>query len=101
MKEYLQKVTSGANLSQSEMADAFDAIMNGDSTAAQIAALITALRMKGETVDEMAGGAESMRRHAVFIDCAGLSVVDTCGTGGDGQDTFNVSTTAAFVVSGA
>jgi anthranilate phosphoribosyltransferase len=101
MKNYLQKVSSGHNLTQTEMADAFDTIMNGESTPAQIAALITALRMKGETVDEIAGGAESMRRHAVFIDCAGLSVVDTCGTGGDGQDTFNVSTTAAFVVAGA
>jgi len=75
--------------------------MNGEATTAQIAALITALRMKGETIDEIAGAAESMRRHAVFIDCAGLSVVDTCGTGGDGQNTFNISTTAALVVAGA
>ncbi len=101
MKEYLRKVTSGGNLTQTEMSAAFDQIMNGEATPAQIAALITALRMKGETVDEIAGGAESMRRHAVFIDCAGLSVVDTCGTGGDGQNTFNISTTAALVVAGA
>ncbi len=101
MKAYLQKVTGGGNLTQTEMSAAFDLIMNGEATPAQIAALITALRMKGETVDEIAGGAESMRRHAVFIDCAGLLVVDTCGTGGDGQNTFNISTTAALVVAGA
>ena len=101
MKAYLQKVTGGGNLTQTEMAAAFDLVMNGEATTAQIAALITALRMKGETIDEIAGAAESMRRHAVFIDCAGLSVVDTCGTGGDGQNTFNISTTAALVVAGA
>lgn len=101
MKAILKTVTGGGNLTQAEMAAAFDQIMNGEATPAQIAALITALRMKGETVDEIAGGAESMRRHAVFIDCAGLSVVDTCGTGGDGQNTFNISTTAALVVAGA
>lgn len=101
MKEYLQKVTSSVNLTRAEMTAAFDQIMTGEATPAQIAGLITALRMKGETVDEIAGAAESMRRHAMFIDCAGLSVVDTCGTGGDGHNTFNVSTTAAFVVAGA
>jgi anthranilate phosphoribosyltransferase len=57
--------------------------------------------MKGETVEEIAGGAASMRRHAVFIDTGGLPVVDTCGTGGDACDTFNVSTTAALIVAGA
>lgn len=101
MKNVLKTVTDGDNLTQAGMAAAFDQIMNGEATPAQIGALITALRMKGETVDEIAGGAESMRRHAVFIDCAGLSVVDTCGTGGDGQNTFNISTTAALVVAGA
>jgi anthranilate phosphoribosyltransferase len=101
MKEFLKKVTDGVDLTQSEMAAAFDLIMSGEATAAQIAGFIVALRMKGETVAEIAGGAESMRRHAVFIDCMGLSVVDTCGTGGDSCNTFNVSTTAAFVVAGA
>jgi anthranilate phosphoribosyltransferase len=101
MKEFLKKVTDGIDLTQSEMAAAFDMIMSGEATAAQIAGFIVALRMKGETVAEIAGGAESMRRHAVFIDCMGLSVVDTCGTGGDSCNTFNVSTTAAFVVAGA
>ena len=101
MKPYLQKVIDGNNLTQDETVEAFDLIMSGDATPAQIGAFIVALRMKGETVDEIAGGASSMRRHAVLIDTGGLSVVDTCGTGGDTCDTFNISTTAAFVVAGA
>ena len=101
MKTYLSKLIEGKDLSQSETSEAFDVIMSGEATPAQIGAFITALRMKGETVDEIAGGASSMRRHAVFIDTGVLDVVDTCGTGGDSCDTFNVSTTAAFVVAGA
>ena len=101
MKQYLQKVTSGEDLTQVEMVEAFDLIMAGEATPAQIAGFIVALRMKGESISEIAGGAESMRRHSVFIDCMGLPVVDTCGTGGDSCDTFNISTTAAFVVAGA
>ena len=101
MKQYIQKVLDGTDLTQTEMTEAFDLIMSGEATPAQIAGFIVALRMKGETVEEIAGGAESMRRHAVFIDVGGLNVIDTCGTGGDSCDTFNVSTTAAFVVAGA
>ncbi len=101
MKTYLSKLIEGRNLTQAETSEAFDVIMSGEATPAQIGAFITALRMKGETVDEIAGGAASMRRHAVFIDAGVLDVVDTCGTGGDSCDTFNVSTTAAFVVAGA
>lgn len=101
MKKYLEKLVASQDLTQPEMVEAFDLIMSGEATSAQIGAFITALRMKGETVDEIAGGAESMRRHAIFIDSGGLPVVDTCGTGGDACDTFNVSTTAAFVVAGA
>jgi len=101
MKQYLQKVIDRTDLTQTEMSEAFDLIMSGEATPAQIAAFIVALRMKGETVDEIAGGAASMRRHAVFIDTGVLDVVDTCGTGGDACDTFNISTTAAFVVAGA
>jgi len=101
MKAYLEKVIGGKDLSQSEMTEAFDLIMSGEATPAQIAAFIVALRMKGETVEEIAGGASSMRRHARFVDPSGLPVVDTCGTGGDACNTFNISTTAAFVVAGA
>lgn len=101
MKQFLGKVMEGKDLAQTETIEAFDLIMSGAATPAQIAGLIVALRMKGETVEELAGGASSMRRHAVFVDPGGLPVVDTCGTGGDASGTFNVSTTAAFVVAGA
>ncbi len=101
MKPYLEKILGRRNLTQQETSEAFDLIMSGGATPAQIGAFIVALRMKGETVEEIAGGAASMRRHAVFIDCGGRPVVDTCGTGGDGLATFNISTTAAFVVAGA
>ena len=101
MKRFLEKVIAGENLAQSDMVEAFDLIMSGEATPAQIAGFIVALRMKGEVIEEIAGGAESMRRHAVFVDCTGLPVVDTCGTGGDSCNTFNISTTAAFVVAGA
>ncbi len=101
MKEYLQKLLDGNSLTQAEAAAAFDRIMSGQATPAQIGAFLMALRMKGESADEVAGGALSMRRHAVFIDAGGLPVVDTCGTGADAIGTFNISTTAAFVVAGA
>ncbi|MBM4144175.1 MAG: anthranilate phosphoribosyltransferase [Lentisphaerae bacterium] len=101
MKQYIQKIVDHRDLTQTEMAEAFDAIMSGQATPAQIAGFIVALRMKGETVEEIAGGAASMRRHAVFVDAGGLPVVDTCGTGGDASDTFNISTTAALIVAGA
>lgn len=101
MKAYLQKVTQRQDLSEAEAGEAFDAIMDGQATPAQLGALLAALRMKGETVEEIAGAARSMRRHAVFVDPRGRTVVDTCGTGGDSLGTFNISTTAAFVVAGA
>lgn len=101
MKPYLQKLLDKKDLTLTETSEAFDLIMSGQATPAQIAGFIVALRMKGESVDEIAGGAASMRRHAVLVDTHGLSVVDTCGTGGDGSGTFNISTTTAFVVAGA
>lgn len=101
MRPYLQKIMDRKDLTRVETSLVFDAIMSGTATPAQIGGILVGLRMKGESVDEIAGGASSMRKHAVFIDCGGLPVVDTCGTGGDGSHTFNISTTAAFVVAGA
>lgn len=101
MKMLLQHLIDRRDLSLHEMAAAFDRLMDGEFTPAQTAGFLVALRMKGETIDEIAGAAGSMRRHAVFVDPGGLPVVDTCGTGGDAMGTFNISTTAAFVVAGA
>lgn len=101
IKELISKVVSGQDLSSQEAVEAMNVIMSGDATPAQVAGFITALRMKGETVEEVAGAAASMRRHANYIDAGAQSVVDTCGTGGDGMNTFNISTTTAFVVAGA
>lgn len=101
MKQWLEEIMAGRDLAQARMTEAFDYIMNGEATAAQIAGFIVALRMKGEAVEEIAGAAASMRRHAILIDTAGVPVVDTCGTGGDSCNTFNISTTAAFITAGA
>ncbi len=101
MKEILAKVVNGADLTEDETAAAMTVIMEGQGTPAQIAALLTALRMKGETVEEVSGAAKVMRRMATRIDARSHTVVDTCGTGGDGRNTFNISTTAAFVVAAA
>ena len=89
------------SLSRAEMSGAMTQIMNGQATTVQIAAFLVALRVKGETVDEISGATDAMRAAAVAVrvDCA--LVVDTCGTGGDGLGWFNVSTAAAFVVAGA
>ncbi len=101
MHAILQSLIEGRNLSASEAAALFDRVMAGALTPAQIAGLLVALRIKGETVEELAGAAAAMRRHAVLIDTGGLPVVDTCGTGGDCAGTFNISTAAALVVAGA
>ena len=94
-------VTGGASLSESQAYGVMDEIMTGDATSAQIAALATALRMKGETVDEITGFAKAMRAHATVVHPKSENYIDTCGTGGDGMSTFNISTATAFVVAGA
>ena len=104
--EALEKIVAGEDLSRVEAEAAMEQILSGGATDAQIAGLLTALRMKGETVDELVGFATAMRRHASPIFSGNHSLVvealvDTCGTGGDGSGTFNVSTAAAFVVAGA
>ncbi len=99
--EALKKVVEKTDLSAQEMAQVMDVIMHGNATNVQIAAMLIALRMKGESISEVTGAAQTMRENAVFIDGGTGTVVDTCGTGGDGANTFNISTTAAFVVAGA
>ena len=104
MKAYLEKLLAGESLSQNEAFDAFNIIMSGEAAPSLIAGFLVALRMKGESVEEVAGGAQSMRSHALQIDVQGagdLPIIDVVGTGGDGLHTFNVSTTAAFVAAGA
>lgn len=103
LKEAISKVIQYQDLDLHQAEAAMDVIMNGEATPAQIGCYLTALRMKGETVDEIAGSARSMRAHVVQVDVpleSGAMLVDTCGTGGDGKHTFNISTTAAFVVAG-
>jgi anthranilate phosphoribosyltransferase len=102
----LEKIVAGEDLPRVEAEAAMEQILSGASSDAQIAGLLTALRMKGETVDELVGFATAMRRHATPIfprdrPVAIEALVDTCGTGGDASGTFNVSTTAAFVIAGA
>jgi len=101
IKEAIANVVEGKHLSRVEAEDTMSEIMAGEATDAQIAALITALRMKGETVDEIAGFASIMREKATAVPSKRNIVVDTCGTGGDGSRSFNISTVAAFVTAGA
>jgi anthranilate synthase/phosphoribosyltransferase len=102
IKEAIAKVMERQDLTEVEAEAAMTQIMEGQATPAQIGAFLTALRMKGESVAEIAGCARAMRRSAVPVHPSRAeSVVDTCGTGGDGSGTFNISTTAAFVVAGA
>lgn len=96
----LRKIVMKQDLEEEEMTQLMDRLMSGELSEAQIGALMGALATKGETFTELAGAARSMRRKAVRIHAATGTVVDTCGTGGDGAQTFNISTTAAFVVAG-
>ena len=98
LKETLNRLASGASLGADEAAAATGEIMDGAATSAQIAAFLTALRLKGETVDEIAGCARAMRQRAVRVDGGPGVILDTCGTGGDGLGTFNISTVTAIVV---
>ncbi len=100
IQDYIQKVSDGASLSRAEAAEAFDILMSGQANDAQIGGFLMALRMRGETVDEITGAAEVMRAKATGVP-APDGAVDTCGTGGDSLGTFNISTAAAFVVAGA
>ena len=101
MQEAIAKVIEGDDLRRDEMADAMNQIMSGEATDAQIGAFLIALRLKGESVDEIAGAATVMREKATPIATKHDVIVDTCGTGGDHSGTFNISTTAAFIAAGA
>jgi anthranilate phosphoribosyltransferase len=101
IKESIKKVVDGHNLTREEAGLTMDTIMRGDATPSQIAALITALHTKGESIDEITGFAEKMREHAVRIFPHTKNLVDTCGTGGDHSGTFNISTISALVAAGA
>jgi anthranilate phosphoribosyltransferase len=101
IQEALRKVVDGRHLTEAEMTAAITEIMDGGVEPVVIGAFLTALRMKGEQACEIVGAAQAMRRKAEVLRVAAATVVDTCGTGGDGADTFNISTAAAFVVAGA
>jgi anthranilate phosphoribosyltransferase len=100
---YLERLVAGEDLSGAEAQSAMQIILDGTASPAQIAGFLMALRVQGETVDELAGFARAMRQTAVPVDLglSGETILDTCGTGGDGAGTFNISTVAAFVVAGA
>jgi anthranilate phosphoribosyltransferase len=99
LKALLAKVAAGHSLSESEAEAAFDVIMSGDATPSQMGGFLMALRVRGETVDEITGAARIMRAKAVHID-APPGAIDTCGTGGDASGSFNISTASALVVAG-
>ena len=101
LREALDKVLARDDLTAAEAADALGEIVTGDVAPAMIAAFLVALRMKGESADEIAGFAETMRANAVAVRPKATGLVDTCGTGGDGSGTANISTAAAFVVAGS
>lgn len=99
--QIISKVTAGELLDREEARDTMLYLMRGEASDAQIAALLTALHMRGETAEELAGFAQGMREAATTIKPAVAPLVDTCGTGGDGLSTFNISTAAAFITAGA
>jgi len=100
LQPIFEKIVKGRHLSEQEAEVMMEAIMSGSATPAQIGGMLTALSIKGETIDEIAGCARVMRRKATPVNSLS-QLVDTCGTGGDKKDTFNISTAAAFVAAGA
>jgi anthranilate phosphoribosyltransferase len=101
IKEAIDRAVRKIDLPEAEMMAAMEEIMGGEATPAQIGAFTTALRMKGETVEEVTGAARIMRQKATRVNACATTIVDTCGTGGDRLNTFNISTTTAFVVAAA
>lgn len=101
IQDAIAKLIEGRDLTRDRTIGSMNQIMSGEATDAQIGAFLVALRVKGETADEIAGAAEVMREKATRVVTRHATVVDTCGTGGDGAGTFNISTAAAFVAAGA
>jgi anthranilate phosphoribosyltransferase len=101
IQKALQKVLNNKNLTIDEMCDVMRLIMSGKTTEAQLGGFLIGLRCKGETIDEIAAAVQVMRELATKVVINGQHVIDTCGTGGDGANTFNISTTCAFVVAAA
>ncbi|MFZ5644148.1 MAG: anthranilate phosphoribosyltransferase [Bacillota bacterium] len=100
IREAIQRAVSGSSLNEAEAGSVMEQIMNGKASPAQIAAFLIAMRLKGETVEEITGFARVMRKMATPVNTRHETIVDTCGTGGDGVNTFNISTAAALVVAG-
>jgi len=100
MIKIIERLINGKNLTESQMTYAMTEIMEGSVSEVRIASFLTALRIKGETSEEISGGAKVMRDKAVQIDLGDRYTVDTCGTGGDGVNTYNISTASAFVLAG-
>ena len=98
IQKAINNVINNINLSREDMHSIMQTIMSGEATPAQIGGFLVALRIKGETVDEITGAAEVMRELATKVDLDKTNLIDTCGTGGDSSNTFNISTTSAFVV---
>ena len=102
MQQALNNITKNIELTQPQMEDVMRTIMNGEATDAQIGALMMGLRLKGESIDEITAAARVMREFAIKIDVSDVPyLVDIVGTGGDGQNLFNVSTASAFVIAAA
>ena len=101
IREAIQKVVEGNPLTEAEMVETMNEIMEGETTDAQIACFLTALRLKGETIEEITGASRVMRAKATSVPTKQPLVVDTCSTGGTGLHSFNISTTSAFVAAGA
>jgi len=99
-RDHLKRIIDGNDLNETQMAEMMTELFSGGLTDAQVGAMMAALATKGETFTELAGAARAMRRKALRIDVPAASIVDTCGTGGDSSNTFNISTTTAFVVAG-
>ena len=101
MKQYLEKLAERQNLTAEEMREAAQTLFSEEVTDSEIAAFLMGLKAKGETAEEIASLAKVMREEAMTVQTKSLNVMDNCGTGGDGSQSFNISTTSAFVLAGA